>query len=193
MLGSDSSPREFREGWERDYFEELSDDEVRATIEEDWARDALLMDYQEAGRDSRNRDRLLHNSFYVGLVLFGLVLNGGIRLFINGELNLAFPLMFIGGILFIVLSFWSLKAKTGRDASFDRRSEIEDLYKIVSPALLRSNDSCFKRLNRIGDGNYEVNGLRKIENLSAGNLIIGIQLSIAGVLFLLALAAFVFS
>ena len=178
-MDDEHQPERFQEGWQRDYFASDSPQRMRKRLEDDWTRELLVADYQQASEDGRNRDNLLHNSYYVGLVLLGLILNVGLQLVEDGAYVALFGLSSVGAVLYLLLFLWSSSSKGAREASWDRRSEIEDMVKTVDSQLLRSNDSCFKRLTRIDDGTYRLEGKNRVEKHSIGRLILYTNLLIA--------------
>lgn len=148
--------RSFGAGWSIDYAEAYDSAAVAETLESDWQRELLLADYESAGEDARNKETLLIQSFYVSMAVFGLLVNVAYRLAQEPSPFGLFALSVLGVALFGLLANWSARYRQGRDAAWDRRSEIEDFVALARPHLLRSNDSKFKRLSRVGAGRYAV-------------------------------------
>lgn len=164
--------------WEQDY-EDVNPEEIASRLKQPWARALLLQDYEQASADGRHRDQLIHYSFYVGLVVLGLILNLGWQMWSSASYLALVLVLVIGTSLYLILYVWSLSAKNSRDASWDRRSEIEDIVKLVDLDLLRSNDSKFKRLKRREEGHYGLPGKEGIERSSVGRFIVLFHLYIA--------------
>ncbi|MFB1066084.1 hypothetical protein [Natrinema sp. H-ect4] len=183
MTDDDSVEPPFIDGWSIDYTSEYDPAAVEETLATDWKRELLLEDYKSAGDDARNKETLLIQSFYVSLVLFGLLLDIGYRLGQRTQLLELFGLSMFGVALFGLLANWSLRYRQGRDASWDRRSEIEDFVKRADNALLRSNDSKFKRLSRTGEGKYRIAEQPWYETGSIATLVVYAELGI-GVIWL---------
>ena len=154
---SAEDPDPFTEEWSKEYAT-VDPTTASETLDTRWKRELLLADYRDAGADARNAETLLIQSFYVSLVLFGAISTLGYRLYVNGDRGLFLLAGLVGSALFLLLANWSARYKQGRDASWDRQSEIEDYVARAEPHLLRGNDSKFKRLARLGDGEYEVAG-----------------------------------
>lgn len=177
------------EEWQRDY-RDVDTTEVLSRLEETWSRDLLLQDYFQASADGRHRNQLVHYSFYIGLVVLGLILNLGWMMWDDKSYVPLTSLLLIGSLLHALLYFWSLSAKNSRDACWDRRSEIEDMVKLIDDNLLRGNDSTFKRLTRETDGRYVLKGKGHLEKMSVAGYIVMINAIIAVVLLLLAVSTF---
>lgn len=108
----------------------------------------LLVDYEAAAEDARYRDRILHYTYYLAVVILGLVLNGIVTVLSLDPPKawLLIPMGGIGTIMMTVLLMWSESFREGRDASWARRSEIEEYLKSIQPGLLLSNESVPNRL-----------------------------------------------
>jgi len=115
MNEDEYSPGDFEEGWKKDYFSDSTGDEMERSLQNSWAVELLVADYEQAGEDGRMRDGLLHNSYYVGLVLFGLILNASLNLADSGRFVLLATVTLIGSILYVLLFAWSLSSKAGRE------------------------------------------------------------------------------
>lgn len=167
----------FGDGWSVDYAETEAD-EVVEVLSTDWKRELLVVDYESAGDDARNKETLLIQSFYVSLVLFGLLLDVGYRLAQQGDRAELFGLSLLGVALFGLLANWTLRYRQGRDASWDRRSEIEDFVRRADGRILRSNESKFKRLSRVGAGTYRVEEQPWYERGSIATIVVYVELGI---------------
>lgn len=167
----------FRGQWRVDYGD-YDPAAVEAALESEWRRDLLLADYENAAEDGRNKETLLIQSFYVSLALFGLLLDVASRLYWNDRLAELAGVAAVGALLFCLLSNWSLRYRRGRNAAWDRRSEIEDYVERVDDALLRSNDAKFKRLTRVENGRYRLDGQRWYETGSIADLVVYTELGI---------------
>jgi hypothetical protein len=192
----DEDPYEsFKVGeWHVDY-RDRDADEVVSELREDWRRELLLQDYEQASEDGRHRNQLVHYSFYIGLVVLGLILNVGWQMWRDGEFAFLVTLLVFGAGLHGLLYVWATSAKNSRDACWDRRSEIEDLVKLADEGLLRSNDGVFKRLTRETDGEYSLPGKEGVERLSVGERIVEMNAVVSaamvlGTLLLVSAAAF---
>jgi hypothetical protein len=175
--------------WSQDY-RELDEDAVESRLREDWRRELLLQDYEQASADARHRNRLVHYSFYIGMVIVGLLLNVGWQMWSRGAVLPLAGLLSVGGALHYLLYGWSVSARNSRDASWDRRSEIEDMVRVVDGDLLRSNDGVFKRLTRVADGRYALPGKDGIETGSIGTYIVRFNAVVAVLSALLAVLLF---
>ncbi|ADB59345.1 hypothetical protein Htur_0447 [Haloterrigena turkmenica DSM 5511] len=183
MSEDDPVDEPFGNGWSVDYPVEYDPEAVEEVLSTEWKRNLLVVDYESAGEDARNKETLLIQSFYVSLVLFGLLLDVGYRLAQQEEQLALFGLSTLGVVLFGLLANWSVRYRQGRDASWDRRSEIEDFVKLADPDVLRSNDSKFKRLSRTGDGTYRVDEQPWYEAGSIATVVVYAELAI-GLLWL---------
>lgn len=135
------------------------DDERRALREQDplgtsagdideTALDALLTDYQVATDGGRYRDQFLHYTYYLTLVVLGLVLNFGYDLWQGPATSPLVWTLFAGGAatVFFVLLVWAEGFRHARNACWARQAEIEEYLATVQPGLLRSNESIPNRL-----------------------------------------------
>ncbi|WP_435146033.1 hypothetical protein [Halobaculum sp. P14] len=161
----------FTEDWSVNYAD-YDEAAVAETLRTEWSRDLLLADYESAGDDARNKETLLIQSFYVSLALFGLLLDVANGLYWNGRHRELLAVSLLGAFLFFLLGNWSARYRQGRDAAWDRRSEIEDFAARVDGHLLRSNDSKFKRLSRTDDGAYRTDGQAWYELGSIADLVV---------------------
>ena len=177
MADDDANGSSFVDGWSIDYAE-YEPEVIEEVLSTDWKRDLLVMDYESAGDDARNKETLLIQSFYVSLVLFGLLLDVGYRLTRRNETLELLGLSILGVALFGLLANWTLRYRQGRDASWDRRSEIEDFVKRADNRILRSNDSKFKRLSRVGENQYRIDEQPWYERGSIATIVVYAELGI---------------
>lgn len=138
----------------------MSDDDERRVLHEqdplgasvddvdETALDALLTDYQVASDEGRYRDQFLHYTYYLTLVVLGLVLNFGYDLWQGPATSPLVWTLFAGGAatVFFVLLVWAEGFRHARNACWARQAEIEEYLATVQPGLLRSNESIPNRL-----------------------------------------------
>lgn len=177
MTQADGPSRSFVCGWDTNYVE-MDSAELKNRIRCEWKRDLLTTDYHQAAASGNHRNQLLHHSFYVGLVLLGVIFTAALMIAQENSWWALSPLLGVGASIYYILYRWSVSAKAARDAAWDRQSEIEDMVKQIDTDVLRSNDSIFKRLTRDPErrGRYFVGGKSKEDSVSVGELIISFNL-----------------
>lgn len=112
------------------------------------ALEVLLTDYEAAAEDARYRDRFLHYTYYLVIVVLSFITTAGWTVYTESQRQLwsLAPFGLIGVFIFTILLFWAESFRGARNSSWARRDEIETYLNSVEPGLLRSNSSVPNRL-----------------------------------------------
>lgn len=110
--------------------------------------DALLADYEAAAEDARYRDRFLHYTYYLSLVILSFTVSAGWAAYSEFQHQIWPVIPFgIGGVfIFSILLFWAESFRGARNASWARRTEIESYLGYIEPGVLESNTDVSNRL-----------------------------------------------
>lgn len=119
---------------------------------DEWVVEALLTDYEVASADARYRDRLIGFSYYLALVVGGLLLNGTVT--VLGGSSLADPGTYallagigaISAVNFALLLAFTDSVRAGRDSAWARRDEIEQYLRTTRQGVLDTNRSVVEGL-----------------------------------------------
>lgn len=110
--------------------------------------EVLLTDYEAAAEDARYRDRFLHYTYYLVIVVLSFITSAGWTVYTDSQrqLWLLAPFGFVGAFVSAILLFWAESFRGARNSAWARRDEIETYLNSIQPSLLQSNSSVPNRL-----------------------------------------------
>ena len=134
----------------------------------------LLTDYETASEEARYRDRLLHQSYYLSIVVGGLIVNGILATVSNVDNSPLFTygavaaLCGLGAASFILLLVYTASFVDSRHCAWARRKQIERYLRTHHPEALATNRSIVDRL--VADDADIDGSLRRYRKFSAHKL-----------------------
>lgn len=131
----------------------------------------LLRDHESVGEDARYRDQLIHTGFYLSLIFAGILLDTGVRLLGQERFLLLSAVSAFGALAYYILWIWTESFTGARNATWDRRRQIEYELNKDYGGLLKGHGDLFNRLEFDRENEkFEHVDRSGREALSAGNL-----------------------
>lgn len=124
----------------------------------------LLTDYEVASKDAQYRDKLINQSYYLIMIVGGLIINGGLSagsLFSDSPLLLLISILGIslfGTFSFFLLIVYVTSFNNSRNNAWARREQIEKYLRDQYPGAIATNKTITNSLGKNKDGFYIVDG-----------------------------------
>jgi hypothetical protein len=194
MTSSGDETVESADGEERGYDDHPAHVSLeRADLDTETRLMLLLRDHESAGNDARYRDRLVHTGFYLSLIFAGVLVDTGIRLWLDGHYALLTLVALFGASSYYVLYVWTESFLGARNAAWSRRRQIENEVARWYPGLLKGHSDVFDRLSYDGQRErFEHAGRSSVGKLSSSSLTIGYIKTLIAAATLVAVVSAVF-